>query len=855
MAWNAPLPCERKETMPPRKTSVFGSMITRPGLCALLTLLPTCANGAIPPRTAGMNVWTYRNDNARTGQNLKETLLTPGSVKSDLFGKLASLPVDGYVYAQPLYLSGIHIPNKGVRNVVYVATEHDSVYAFDADVSVGVTAVPLWRVSFLDPAHRITTLESGDVNTNDIVPEIGITGTPVIDTASGTLYVVSKTKQQTDHGPVFSQKLHALDVATGAEKFGGPVEIKAVVPGTGDGSENGKIAFNPLRQHQRPGLLFLNGIVYIAWASHGDNGPYHGWVIGYDAHTLQQTAVFNTSPAGGLDGIWQSGGAPSADAEGNIYVATGNGGYDSDRGTFGDSVLKISTRNGLTLSDYFTPFNYVDLNNRDADLGSGGILLLPDLPGNSGHRPLMLTGGKEGAMYLIDRDHLGKLNSGSDRVVQTLRGAGGLYSTPAYFNGAVYYAQTNDPLRRYPIVKNHLADKFTESQEHFGGFGTNPVISANGNTDGIVWVIEMGAPGVLRAYLASDVSQELYNSRTDRDDLGESVKFTLPTVANGRVYVGAAHSLVVYGLLKKATAPPGAPTRLAATRLSDTSIALSWANSGNDATGIRIERAASGGPFLGLTTVDPRASTFVDSNLPGQTAFQYRIKAVNPAGASTATPPVGARTLVAERIAGLVGYWKLDEGVGDLALDSSPTGLLGKVEGEVTRVAGRIGTGALSFHAVGNAISHVAIPDHPALRFTESQRFTAAAWVNPEIQNGRNSLFLAKSHDNGPWYGLGVTADNRWRAAGSNGDIAGGLVTAGWHHIALTQDAKTHQRRLYVDGVIVNFGNAAPGDGKGDLWLGSAKNTQEGFAGAVDDVRIYNIALSEAAVRALADRH
>jgi hypothetical protein len=390
-------------------------------ICAAIVAAVLCISVTAPHAGAQVNVLTYHNDNARTGQNLNETILTPGNVNVTTFGKLFSYPVDGYVYAQPLYVSSVQIPGSGIHNVVFVATEHDSVYAFDADNSA---AGLLWHVSFINPANGVATVPAQDVLTGDLVPEIGITSTPVIDGNTGTIYVVAKTKEVRQTTVHYVQRLHALDITTGAEKFGGPAVIADTilaadgsfqyvsgpsVVGSGDGSLDGQtVNFNALRQLNRPGLLLLNGIVYSAWGSHGDNDPYHGWLIGHDAQTLALVSVFNTTPNGGRGALWMSGGAPAADVNGNVYIATGNGTFaltGSGSPGYGDSVLMLTPSGGLNVTDFFTPWNQATLDVTDADLGSGGVLLLPDQPGPYPH--LMVTAGKPGAIYLIDRDDMG----------------------------------------------------------------------------------------------------------------------------------------------------------------------------------------------------------------------------------------------------------------------------------------------------------------------------------------------------------------------------------------------------------------------------------------------------------------
>jgi len=508
-----------------------------------------------PARTlAQVSVLTYHNDNARTGF-VQESQLTPANVDATHFGRLFHHAVDGYVYAQPLYVPNVAVPGEGTHNLVYVATEHDSIYAFDADDAHGSNRQPLWHFRFLDRRIGMNPVPSRDTGCSDLVPQIGITGTPVIDPVGGTLFLVTKSKEQGQ----YVQRLHALDVTNGHERFGGPIKISASLPGSGDGSSGGMIAFDPLREHQRPGLLLVNGIVYISWASHCDNGPYHGWVIGYDANTLAQVSAFVTTPNGGLGGIWQSGGAPAADAGGNIYAITGNGTFDADSSgsDYGDTFLKLSTTGGLSVADYFTPFNAAMLEAGDVDLGSGGALLLPDQVG--AHPHLVVGGGKEGTIYLVDRDGMGHFNPTDDsQIVQSIPAAvGGVFSTPAYWNGTIYFGGSGDALKAFPLSGGLLSTTpASQASTSFGFPGATPSVSANGTSDGIVWAIEhVGsknlAPAVLHAYDATDLSHELYNStqKRHRDAAGGVVKFAVPTIANGKVYVAGRKRLTVYGLL------------------------------------------------------------------------------------------------------------------------------------------------------------------------------------------------------------------------------------------------------------------------------------------------------------------
>jgi uncharacterized protein (TIGR03437 family) len=505
---------------------------------------------------AQVSVLTYHNDLARTGQNLAETALTKNALAAGRFMKLFSHAVDGYVYAQPLYVPGVYIPGKGPHNVVYAATEHDSVYAFDADSIDGGNLQPLWQVSFINPAAGVTTVPSQNVSCSQIVPEIGITGTPVIDTSTGTLYFVAMTLES----GTYVHRLHALDLGTGVERPNSPVQIRASVPGTGEGGQT--VTFNPRNYKQRPGLLLLNGIVYTSWSSHCDIGAYHGWLLGYDATTLQRVAIYNNTPNGNEGSFWASGAAPAVDSNGNIYVVAGNGTFDANNNgsDLGESFIKLSTTNGLQVADYFAPFNAASLNGRDLDIGSSGALLLPDSVGSAAHPHLLVSAGKEGRIYLVDRDRMGHFqSSGDSEIPQSLLGAiSPLFGIPAYFNGSVYFSGVNDNLKAFSIRDGQLSNTPTsQSAARFGTLGSVPSVSANGTSDGIVWTVEPTSNGTLHAYDAADVSKELYNSQQRvADRLGTFVKFSTPTIANGRVYVGTQNTVAAFGL-SSAVVPGG----------------------------------------------------------------------------------------------------------------------------------------------------------------------------------------------------------------------------------------------------------------------------------------------------------
>jgi len=492
-------------------------------------------------------VLTSQFDNARSAANLHETTLTPANVNAKYFGKLFALSVDGDVYAQPLYVPHLTIPGKGPRNILFVATEHDSVYAFDAD---GAAGPPFWHASFLKTSG-VSTVPAHDAQCPFIQPEIGITPTPAIDLQTGTLYVLARTKE--GGGLVSSahyvQRLHALSLTDGNEKFGGPVEIQAQ-------------SFDALHELPRAALLLSGSQVILTWGSSCDVGPYHGWIMAYNARTLARTATLNTSPAAGESGIWQSDNGPAADDQGNIYVATGNGKFNVTSGgqDYGDSVLKLRIEGGnLVVRDYFTPSNQEALNERDGDVGSGGPILLPDQPGPHPH--MLVTGGKNGVLYVLDRDHLGHYQTGGNaHAIQTLRLGDGVYSAPACWNQHLFVLSSDDYLSDFLIDHGRLSEHpVAKGAKKFGNPGATPVVSADGNRNGIVWLIETKAwndfsdrTAVLRAFDASNVARELYNSgqNSPRDHAGASVRFAIPTVANGRVYLGAKREVDVYGVLR-----------------------------------------------------------------------------------------------------------------------------------------------------------------------------------------------------------------------------------------------------------------------------------------------------------------
>jgi outer membrane protein assembly factor BamB len=516
------------------------------------------AASAAPPVStagpAGTDVLTYKNDLNRSGQNLSETSLTPANVTAATFGLLRNLAVDGKVDAQPLYVSRLSVSGSA-HNVVYAATEHDSVYAFDAD-----TGSILWHVSLVAAGETLSDAHGCD----QVAPEIGVTSTPVIDRSAGAhgiLYVVAMSKDASSN---YHQRLHALDLTTGAELLNGPVEIAAMSPTAAGGTA----MFNAGQYEERAALLLLNGTVYTSWTSHCDIAPYFGWIIAYSGSTLSRTAVLNLGPNGGGSGpaIWMSGGGPAADSTGNIYLLTANGPFEATLDAngfpsahdYGNSFLKLSTAGGsLSVADYFTMYNVVAESAADQDLGSGGAMLLPDLQDSTNTvRHLVVGAGKDGNIYIVNRDSMGKFNSsGNGQIWQQVRGAltSSIFSTPAYFNGTVYYGDVGATLKAFTLSSAKLASQAqSQSATQFAYPGTAPSVSANGTSNAIIWAHENGGLAVLHAYDAANLAHELYNSNQatgNRDHFGAGNKFITPTVADGKVFVGTTAGVAIFGLL------------------------------------------------------------------------------------------------------------------------------------------------------------------------------------------------------------------------------------------------------------------------------------------------------------------
>jgi len=559
-------------TLPPGATQTIMLTAGNTASAAMANVVFTGTSGSLTHNAtltltvaaAGTSVTTYHNDNARDGWNSSETVLTPQTVNATTFGKLRDLTADGKVDAQPLYVSSLSIAGQ-THNVLITVTEHGTAYAFDAD-----GGGELWHISTL--ATNETT--SDDHSCGQISPEIGITDTPVIDRGYGTNGAVFLVAMSKDAQGLYHQRLHALDLTTGAELEGGPSEIQATYPGNGYGSSGGMQVFAPGQYAERVGLLLMNGQIYMAWTSHCDQDPYTGWLMAYSESTLQQTGVFNMTPNGpssphyanGEGSVWMSGAGLGGDTQGNIFFLDANGSFDATldgngfpaQGDFGNSFLKISTNgNKLAAADYFAAYDLQAESDADEDLGSGGAMLLPDLVDAGGTtRHLAVGAGKDTNIYVVDRDKMGKFNpSSNNSVYQEVSGAlsGGVFSAPAFFANTVYYAAVGDYLKTFPVTQARLATTpAAQSANVFAFPGATPSISSNGTQNGIVWAIEnQSSAGVLHAYDATNPASELYNSNQAagiRDHFPYS-KYVPPTIANGKVFVGTTSGVAIFGLL------------------------------------------------------------------------------------------------------------------------------------------------------------------------------------------------------------------------------------------------------------------------------------------------------------------
>jgi hypothetical protein len=543
-------------TIPPASTFDNGSMYS---------VVVSSSGGSVTSNAATLSVnapaatdvLTYHNDVARTGQSLTETTLTPSNVTSAKFGKLGFYPVDGLVDAEPLYASNVTVPGTGKHNLLIAATESDSVYAFDAD-----SGATIWHASVLKTGE--TASPDPPYPTN---PWIGVNATPVIDRTSGpdgAVYAVASSAFWQNGAKTYYQRVHALDLALGTELFGGPVDVQATYPGTGDNSNGTSVVFDPSQYRERASLLLLNGVIYMGWSSHYDIRPYTGWIMGYSESTLAQTNVLNVTPNGSAGAIWMSGAGLAADVSGNIYLLDGNGTFDStlnpsgfpSEGDYGNAFMKLSTSSkGLSVGDYFEADNQASENSSDTDLGSGGVIVLPDLLNSSGQTVHLAVGaGKDAILYVVNRDSMGKFSPNNNNIYQQVVGVlpGAIFSAPAYFNNTLYYGPAGSPIEAFTFSNARVSVSATaKTAASFVYPGASPSISANGTSNAIVWAVENTTPAVLHAYDATNLN-ELYNSNQasgGRDQFGAGNKFITPMIANGKVFVGTPNGVAVFGLL------------------------------------------------------------------------------------------------------------------------------------------------------------------------------------------------------------------------------------------------------------------------------------------------------------------
>jgi PQQ-like domain len=520
------------------------------------------------------NVLTYHNNNARTGLNSAETTLTPSNVNVTSFGKLFTVTVDGLVDGEPLYLSAV--PIQGVtHNLLIVVTENDSVYGFDAD-----SGAQLWKISTLENGET----PSDDRNCSQVEPVIGITSTPVISRpagSNGVIYTVAMSKNSS--GDYF-QRLHALDATTGSELYNGPVTITAKYPGTGDDSSGGYVMFNPAQYKERSGLLMVGNMIYLTWASHCDIRPYTGWVMGYNATTLQQKTVINVTPNGNEGAIWGAGAGLTADGLGNIFFLDANGVFDTSlnssgfpsSGDYGNAFIRLTAKGGLAVADYFEMYNGVEESDSDTDLGSGGAVLLPAMKDSSGNTWELAAGaGKDSNLYVVNRNSMGKFNpNNNDSIYQELAGAlpGGIWSMPAYANGRLYFGPVGEPILEFQFKDAKLSTSpVAQTSTVFGYPGATPSISSNDGKNAIVWATENTNPAVMHAYNAETLV-ELYNTSqaaNGRDQFGVGNKFITPMIVNGKVYVGTTTGVGAFGLLSdKGEAGHSAPVASSSVKAS-----------------------------------------------------------------------------------------------------------------------------------------------------------------------------------------------------------------------------------------------------------------------------------------------
>ncbi|HVT28060.1 MAG TPA: LamG-like jellyroll fold domain-containing protein, partial [Lacipirellulaceae bacterium] len=804
---------------------------------------------------------------------------------------LFSYNVTGQVYAEPLYVSNLNMGALDTHNVVFVATENNDVYAFDA-VNNGAGGGLLWHVN-LGLAANVSNQDFGGRYGpySDITPQVGITSTPVIDVATDTMYIDSF---RDDGGGIYSHHIWALDITTGATK--NAVQVAASIQGDNPAdSVGGTITFVAKQQIQRSAVTLLNGVVYFAYAGYADTDPYHGWILGYDASNLNLVKVFNVTPSNSVNedshegegGIWQGGAGLASDGT-HLYLITGNGDYDASVGDYGDTFLELTpdnstqptNKNGYGLSvvdnttDTFTPYNEQTLADNDTDLGSGGAMLLPDQLGSHTHE--LVGGGKGGVIYLIDRDNFGGHHSSDNNQIVGTANMAHATSSAAYFDDTVFYHAFGDVLKAYNISNGTITPAPVATGSYSYAFpGATPAISSYGDSaNGIVWEVQYSSSdAILRAYDAVPSGSSLttlYSSPSGT--IGAGTKFVVPTVADGRVYVGSSGKLTVFGLLSNPSSVPAAPTELSATAetVPNLQIELNWTDEANNENAFKIERSDNGGAFVQIGVASVNATTYADTNISSGHTYTYRVRATNPIGDSNYTDPASA-TIVATPP---VYYYAFDDGSGTFASDSAGTNtgvLVGATKPQW--VAGRLGSSALSFSGNGayNQTNQSAVQVSSNLVNPLGGTSTFSAWVKT-TQTGSNNHSQAPALTGVDQ--LGSTGDINWGTLNAAGDIgiyvgdSGGIYSTTpindgqWHNVTMTRDAFTGVVQLYVDGTLNNTGSFDIGYKAAQFYLVGALTVRNSsgnvvganyFNGQIDNVQIYNRVLSSTEISALGE--
>ncbi|HZZ26561.1 MAG TPA: LamG-like jellyroll fold domain-containing protein, partial [Pirellulales bacterium] len=824
-----------------------------------------------------VNVLTWHNDNTRQGLNSNEVILSPANVNSSQFGELFSYPVSGQVYAQPLYVSNLVIPGRGTLNVVFVATMTNDVYAFNADDNSGAGEGLLWHVNLGTPAAVPSPYIGNRYGPDhDTTPYVGITSTPVIDLSTDTMYIDAFTNDVVGQD-VYSHHIHALDITTGADKVT-PMLVTASVHGNGVGGNGTTVPFQADKELQRVALTLLNGVVYAGYGAFADTDPYHGWILGFNASTLQLVSVFNTTPNldtdtnAGESGLWQSGAGLASDGV-QLYTISGNGDFNATVGDYGDSFIAIMPDNstsadpningyGLDATDYFAPFNEQALADADADLGSGGPLIVPT---QSGPNPDEIIGaGKQGIIYVVNRDNMGQHSASTDNVIQEVSLGHGEWGSPAYFNSSVYYHAVGDVLKRFTLTNGLLsAAPAAQSTVVYNTQGGTPSISANGTTNGIAWDVQWDASHqVLHAYDATTLT-ELYNSNQNaaRDQMGAGVKFITPTIADGKVFVGSSGALTIYGLLVPVTTPPLAPTALMASGITSSRVNLTWVDNSNNESGFKIERSTDGVNFSQVALMGANLTSYTDTTAIANTQYYYRVRSTNIIGdsdysniANTTTPPT----------AGAIDFYHLDTGTGALVLDSAGSNngtLIGSTLPQWV-TPGESGAAALSFSGNGaynSATSQSAVQLASNLANVLGTTSTLDVWIKT-TQVGSELHYAAPaitgadetgSANDIDWGVLDATGRIGLYVGDSGGVFSTDPVNDGqWHNIAMTRDATTGILQLYIDGVLNATGTSNSGAKTAPFKLIGALSdvaadgvTFTGgnyFNGQLDELSIYN---------------